>query len=104
MLEFHHLTTGALSHRLTHLDVHEESGELILRAEIPGLTLGPLDVRMEQGELVLDADGWDGSVAGSEHYEHLHGCLPLPFRTDGTRVSGEVEGEALELHIPIPET
>lgn len=102
MLEFHDLTTGAPSHRLTNLDVHEERGELILRAEIPGLTLGSLDLAVDHGQIVLDADGWDGAETGREHYEHVHGCLPLPFGTDATGVTGQVEGEVLELHIPIP--
>jgi len=101
MLEFHNLTTAALIHRLPDLDVHEENGELILRAEIPGLTLGTIDIGVEAGDLVLDADGWDGSEAGREHYEHLHGRLPLPVGMNAAQVTGESDGDVLEIHLPL---
>jgi HSP20 family molecular chaperone IbpA len=101
MLEFHDLTTGAPAHRLPNLDVHEENGELILRAEIPGLTLGAMELGVEKGDLVLDADGWDGSEAGREHYEHLHGRLPLPLGMNPARATGEIAGSVLEVHIPL---
>ena len=106
MLEFTNLNTGAPIHRLPDLDVHEENGELILRAEMPGLKLGAVDLRIDHDELVLEADGWaDGqgnSEAGQEHYEHIHGRLPLPFGTDTARVTSQADGEVLEVHIPMP--
>jgi HSP20 family molecular chaperone IbpA len=102
MLEFRDLTTGAPVRRLPDLDVHEENGELILRAEVRGLRFGGIDLTLDQGDLVLDADGWDGSAAGREHYEHVHGRLPLPFGTDPVRVTGRVEDDVLEVHIPLP--
>src|SRR5689334_4067315 len=101
MLEFHHLTTTAPIHRLADLDVHEENGELILRAEIPGLTLGALQLGTAEGDLVLDADGWDGTEAGREHYEHVHGRLPLPHGMDPARAKGEIAGSVLEVHLPL---
>jgi HSP20 family molecular chaperone IbpA len=102
MLEFTNLNTGTPIHRLPDLDVHEENGELILRAEMPGLKLGAVDLRIDRDELVLEADGWDGSQIGQEHYEHIHGRLPLPFGTDTTRVTSQADGEVLEVHIPMP--
>jgi HSP20 family molecular chaperone IbpA len=102
MLEFQDLTTGAPAHRLPDLDLHEENGELILRARIPGLKLGEMGVAVVRGDLVLEADGWDDSMAGQEHYEHLHGRLPLPFGTDAARVTGRSDGEVLEVRIPLP--
>ena len=102
MLEFLNLNTGAPVNRLPDLDVHEENGELVLRAEVPGLKLSGIDLRIDGGGLVLDADGWDDTQAGQEHYEHLHGHLPLPFGTDTARVTGRADGEVLEVHIPLP--
>jgi HSP20 family molecular chaperone IbpA len=102
MLEFRNLTTGAPVDRLPDTDVHEENGELILRAEMPGLHLGEFDLTFDQGDLVLDADGWDDAASGREHYEHVHGRLPLPFATDPGRVTGRIEDDALEVHIPLP--
>jgi HSP20 family molecular chaperone IbpA len=102
MLEFQDLMTGAPVYRLPDTDVHEENGELILRAEMPGLHLGEVDVTIDDGDLVLDADGWDSSAAGREHYEHVHGRLPLPFGTDPSRVTGRVEDDVLEVRIPLP--
>lgn len=103
MLEFQNLTTAAPTYRRPDMDVHEKNGELILRAEIPGLTLGEIDLAFDEGELVLDADGWDDAKAGREHYEHVHGRLPLPFGTDLARVTSHVAGDVLELHIPLPQ-
>jgi len=102
MLEFQDLTTGAPVYRLPDTDVHEENGELILRAEMPGLHFGECDLEFDAGDLVLDADGWDDSFAGREHYEHLHGRLPLPFGTDPAQISAQVEDSVLEVHIPLP--
>ena len=100
MLEFRNLTTGAPVHRLPDMDVHEENGELILRAEMPGLHLGEIELTCDHGELILDADGWDDSAIGREHYEHVHGRLPLPSWADFPRLSGRVEDDVLEVHIP----
>lgn len=102
MLEFQDLTTGHPVHRLPDTDVHEENGELILRAEMRGLHLSDLELVVDQNDLIVDADGWDDSAAGREHYEHVHGRLPLPFGTNPARVTGRIVGEALEVHIPLP--
>jgi HSP20 family molecular chaperone IbpA len=101
MLEFQDLTTGAPAYRLPNLDVHEENGELILRAEIPGLTLGAIELSADERDLVLDADGWDGSEAGREHYEHVHGRLPLPLGMNPAQATGEIDGDVLEVHLPL---
>jgi HSP20 family molecular chaperone IbpA len=102
MLEFRDLTTGGPVCRLPDTDVHEENGELILRAEVPGLRFGDVEMSLDHGDLILEAYGWDGSTAGAEHYEHVHGRLPLPFGTDPARVTGRVEDDVLEVHIPLP--
>lgn len=102
MLEFHNLTTGQPVHRLPDTDVHEENGELILRAEVRGLHFRELELAVDQHDLILDADGWDDSTAGGEHYEHVHGRLPLPAGLDPSRVTGRIQGEVLEVHIPWP--
>ena len=73
---------------------------------MPGLKLSGVDLRIDQNDLILDADGWaddgDNSNTGREHYEHIHGRLPLPFGTDSARVTGQADGEVLEVHIPLP--
>lgn len=103
MLEFTNLNTGAPAHRLPDLDVHEENGELILRAEMPGLKLGDVDLHIDHGDLILEADGWaEGTGETGEHYEHLHGRLPLPFGAEAFQVTGQTDGEVLEVHIPLP--
>ncbi|MFL6194771.1 MAG: hypothetical protein ACJ75H_11415 [Thermoanaerobaculia bacterium] len=101
MLEIRNVN-GEPANRLPDVDIHEENGELILRAEVPGLTLGSLGLTLDHGDLILDADGWDDSQVGEEHYEHLHGRLPLPFGIDAARVNGKTHGETLEVHIPLP--
>lgn len=102
MLEFRNLSDGAPVHRLPDMDVHEENGELVLRAEVPGLHLGDVELSVDRDDLIIDADGWDDSALGREHYEHVHGRLPLPFWADFTRMSGRAEDDVLEVHIPLP--
>ena len=102
MLEFRNLTTGAPVYRLPDLDVHEENGELVLRAEMAGLHLSELELALDHGDLILDADGWDNSTAGQGHFEHVHGCVPLPLGTDAARVTGRICDEVLEIHLPLP--
>jgi HSP20 family molecular chaperone IbpA len=45
MLQLENPTHGAPMHRLPDLDVHEENGELVLKAEFPGIQFGDVDVR-----------------------------------------------------------
>jgi HSP20 family molecular chaperone IbpA len=105
MLQTYDLTTGEPADRLPDLDVHEKDGELILRAQVRGLHLGGFALAVDQNEVIVDADVWgdaDAGSAGGGHHEHLHGRLPLPFATDPSRVTGRVEHDVLEVHIPWP--
>lgn len=90
-------------HRLTNVDLHEDHGDLVLRAELRGLNVGEVDLQIDHGELVIEADGWTDDEPGHEHYEHLHGRLPLPFVADPSRLLTHVEENVLEVRIPIPE-
>jgi HSP20 family molecular chaperone IbpA len=102
MLEFHNTAlNGGPAHRLPSVDIHEENGDLVLRAQVPGLMLGEVDLAIDHGDLVIEGDGWDDTEIGHEHYEHLHGRLPLPFAADPSRLASQVTDDVLEVHIPI---
>ena len=86
------------------MDVFEKDGELILRAHVRGLHLGGFALAVDQNEVIVDADVWGDAAAGSaggERHEHLHGRLPLPFAADASRLTGRVEHDVLEVHIPL---
>jgi HSP20 family molecular chaperone IbpA len=102
MLQFRNLSTGAPADRLPNIDIHEANGELILRAEVPGLHLGEVGLTLDHDALIIDADAWDDSGIGREHYEHVHGRLPLPFGASPSVVTGQVADDVLELRIPLP--
>lgn len=84
------------------LNLHEEDGHLVLIAELPGLTLGHVTLDSDRGDLLVDGDGWNDGDTGHEHYEHLHGRLPLPFAVDPERVATQIDSETLMLRIPLP--
>ena len=102
MLQFHNTLTGKPAARHPNLDVHEENGDIVVKAEVPGLELGEIQVSFDQGDLVVEGDGWDGSTPGHEHYEHLDGRLPLNFEADASRIVSRVEEESVEVRIPVP--
>lgn len=102
MLEFRNTLNGQPSERLPNVDVHEENGEIVLKAEVPGLLMGDVEISIDQGDLVMEGDGWDGHEAGREHYEHLFGRLPLPFEADPAHIVCRVDQETVEVRIPIP--
>lgn len=104
MLEFRDSSlTREPVHRLTNVDLHEDHGHLVLRAELRGLNVGEVDLQIDHGELVIEADGWTDDEPGHEHYEHLHGRLPLPFVADSSRLLTRVDEDILEVRIPIPD-
>jgi HSP20 family protein len=84
------------------VDVHERDGDLVLTADLPDLQMGELQVTVEDGALILDADGWDDSEPGHEHYEHVHGRLMLPFAVDPSRIEAHPLGDALEIRVHVP--
>ena len=102
MLQFHNTLTGKPADRHPNLDVHEENGEIVVKAEAPGLDLGEVRVSFDQGELVVEGGGWDGTRAGHEHYVHLYGRLPLPFEAEASRIVSRVGEESVEIRIPVP--
>jgi HSP20 family molecular chaperone IbpA len=102
MLQFHNTLTGKPADRHPNLDVHEENGDIVVKAEVPGLELGEIQVSCDHGDLVFEGDGWDGHEAGHEHYEHLYSRLPLPFEADASRIVSRVEEESVEVRIPVP--
>lgn len=102
MLEFRNTLNGQPSERLPNVDVHEENGEIVLKAEVPGLLMGDVAISIDHGDLVMEGDGWDDHEAGREHYEHLFGRLPLPFEADPAHIVCRVDQETVEVRIPIP--
>ena len=84
------------------LSLHEMDGHLVLRADLPGLTLGHVTLDSDRGTLIIDGDGWNDGDPGHEHYEHLHGRLPLPFAVEPDRVATQIDSETLVLRIPLP--
>ncbi|HYX25263.1 MAG TPA: Hsp20/alpha crystallin family protein [Thermoanaerobaculia bacterium] len=105
MLEFHDSSLNHEPvHRLANVDLHEDHGDLVLRADLQGLNVGEVEILIDQGELVIEADGWTDAEPGHEHYEHLHGRLPLPFAANAPCLVSHVEDDVLEVRIPIPQT
>lgn len=76
MLEFRNTLTGRPIERLPNVDVHEENGEIVLKAEVPGLLMEDVEVSIGHGD--------------------------LPFEADPTRIVSRVDHEIMEIRIPIP--
>jgi len=91
------------------LDVFEKEGELIVRADLPGLKKNEIEVTFEENDLILHGEHKEETKVEEEDYfrcERAYGAfyrrLPLPFAADSTLVVAKFADGMLEVKIPIP--
>jgi HSP20 family protein len=86
-------------------DVYESKDEILVIADVPGVTSDTLDVNLDKGELIVaarrDVFAGDGSVIGVEY----RGCdfrrrFAVPGGIDASRINAELKDGVLWLHLP----
>jgi len=108
---FNHRFGTPLSAWTPAIDAYEEEGELIVKADLPGLKKEDLKVTIEQGDLVLRGERkTDKEVKESDFYhaERNYGSfyrrMALPFEADPKLIAASFKNGVLEVKVPIPAT
>jgi HSP20 family protein len=96
------------------LDMFEDETELVIKAEMPGVTKKDLDISLEDDVLTIKAEKKaEEEVKDATHYtrERRFGqylrYMTLPTRVDGEKVSATLKKGLLEIRLPkaeVPES
>lgn len=91
------------------LDVYEWNGELVVKADLPGLKKEEIRIYLEDGALVLQGERKEETKVEKESYylaECYYGAfyrrLPLAFAVDFGKIVAQFTDGVLEVHIPMP--
>jgi HSP20 family protein len=100
---------GAADEWAPRIDVMEQDGRLLIRADLPGLTKDDVKVEMTddilsiQGERKQETkDEREGYSYSECSYGRFYRTIPLPEGVDTTKVSAEFHNGVLEIGIPLP--
>jgi HSP20 family protein len=93
------------------VDIFEtESHDLVVRAELPGMTREGIEVSVENGTLVLKGEKkFDGEVKEENYrriertYGQFHRSFTLPNTVDAARVSADYKNGVLTVKLPFRE-
>jgi HSP20 family protein len=89
------------------MDVFEKEGNLVVKAELPGIKKEDIDLSIEGGELVLQAERREEREIKDENwyrmersYGSLYRRLPLPEGVETDHVNASLNEGVLEVTIP----
>ncbi len=95
---------GGLLHSL---DVYEEKGELVVKAELPGIEKKELDISLEEDMLTIKAEKKQEEVAedatyyvSERHFGQYFRTIALPFHVDVEKISATFKKGLLEIRLP----
>lgn len=108
---FQELAAEGQEHILPSVDVFEEGGEIVFKADIPGLAKEDISVEIKDGVLTLTGEKKRSeNVDRSRYYrfERFHGRFirrfQLPESADTSKVRAHYESGVLEVRIPKAES
>ncbi|MFH1538171.1 MAG: Hsp20/alpha crystallin family protein [bacterium] len=89
------------------IDVYEKDGEIVLSAELPGMSKDDIDINVEGNTVTLRGERKHKDEVKDEHYhriERLYGSFErsftLPASADTNKISAEYKNGILKLRIP----
>jgi len=93
------------------VDLHESSGELIIRAEVPGLNKDDFSVEVVGRRLTIKGEkkilrerkGGDGCLISECRYGSFARTLQLPYEIDEKTINADLRHGVLTIRIPKPE-
>jgi HSP20 family protein len=93
-----------------HIEVQQRRGELVVRADMPGLRPEDINVTVDHGVLTISGERreerreeQDGFVRSEVTYGTFFRTIPLPEGADENRVSATFRNGVLEISIPVSE-
>lgn len=91
------------------MDIFEQGGSLVVKAELPGVKKEDIEVKLEHGDLVIrGARREEREVKEEEYYrlERSRGSfyrrIPLPFDVQSEQITADFTNGLLEVHVPRP--
>jgi HSP20 family protein len=91
------------------MDVFEKNGDLVVKAELPGMAKDDIHVSVDDGALVIQGERKSESEVKDEAYyriERSYGAfyrrLPLPPSVKPEAITAEYKDGVLEVHVPKP--
>lgn len=92
------------------LDVFNRNGDLVVKADLPGMSKKDIDVSVENGNLVVKGERKHESEVKEENYYRcergfgsFYRRLPLPEGVDPAKVKAHFADGVLEVDVPLPE-
>jgi HSP20 family protein len=92
-----------------HVDLFEEKGELVLRADLPGMKKENVAIYFEEGDLVLKGEREESRERKEKDffrsectYGSFYRRIPVGFEIDPKLVHAKMDNGVLELKIPMP--
>jgi HSP20 family protein len=93
-----------------HIEVEQRGNDMVVRADLPGLTAEEIDVSVENGVLTISGERRlenreerEGVVRSEVTYGTFYRTIPLPSGADENRVSATFRNGVLEITIPVSE-
>jgi HSP20 family protein len=103
----HTLTPAEVTRNVTYtprVDILETEEQLLLFADLPGVTDDAVDIRFENGELTLHARRAPVNATGHWLWENVTGDYFRAFRiseqVDASKIWAELKNGVLTLHLP----
>ena len=91
------------------LDVFRTDGELVVKADLPGMNKEDVTVTLEEGDLILKGERKEEKEFKEEDVyraERVYGSffrrLPLDFEVDPAKVNAKFADGVLEIRLPMP--
>ena len=90
-------------------DVYQQDGNIVVKAEIPGVAKDDVKVKVEQGDLIISGERKsEENVEEKDYYrmERSFGSfyrrLPLPEGVDAKKIKANFSDGVLEVRVPAP--
>lgn len=100
---------GTLAEWRPRIDVFEQKGKMVVKAELPGIEKKDLKVEFEDGDLILKGERkTEEEVEEDDYYrcERSFGSffrrIPLGFEVDPDAIKAQFKDGVLEVKLPIP--
>jgi HSP20 family protein len=91
------------------MDIYEQDGQLIVKAELPGVKKDDIRVEMEDGDLVISGERQEEREINEGDYYRIERSvgrffrrIPIPFEANPDQIQARVEDGVLEVRIPRP--
>ena len=86
------------------VDIFENGDELLLVADVPGVSNDALAIQFEKGQLTLEArrtDVFEGAALAAEYRPYdFRRTFVIPQGIDAAKISAELDGGVLRVHLP----